>query len=172
MEQAKHVVGSAKFGSKYGGTRSVPPFRLIPGITDLSLDDSKSLHDNLNDQAAVVIQIETLAGIDNLDAILTEVPAIDAVWLGSLDCRVSMGLPGNGGMGGPEPEWLEAKDKFQKILAKHDKPYAGFALGPDAKAMGEKLCWIVCAADVAALMGLAGTLAENRAMFPARNSSK
>lgn len=67
---------------------------------------------NLNDQAVIMIQTETLEGINNLDAILTEVPDIDVVWLGSwfgsLDCRINMNLPANFGQGG-EPKWLAAR---------------------------------------------------------------
>lgn len=51
-----------------------------------------------------MIQIETVEAIDNLDAILTGLPDIDAVWLGTLNIRVSMDLVTNG-EGGPEPEY-------------------------------------------------------------------
>ncbi|KAJ9630679.1 hypothetical protein H2203_001202 [Taxawa tesnikishii (nom. ined.)] len=81
-------------------------------------------------KAAVTFQIETLEGIDDLDAILTAVPDVDACWLGTLDCRVSMNLPGNGGFGGTDPEWLDAVAKYTAVMKKHDKPMAGFAMGP------------------------------------------
>ncbi|KAI9746836.1 MAG: hypothetical protein M1835_002373, partial [Candelina submexicana] len=105
----------------------------------MSINSSKSLHENLNDQAAIIIQIETLEGIENLDAILTPVPDIDAVWLGTLDARVSMNLPGNGGMGGTEQEWVDAVAKYQDAMKKHNKPAAGFAIGdPDTmRGMGK-----------------------------------
>lgn len=77
-----------------------------------------------------MIQIETLEGINNLDAILTECPDVDIVWLGSLDCRVSMNLAANMGMGGDEPEWQAAEQKFVDTLKKHNKPRGGFGLGP------------------------------------------
>src|SRR5271168_4206164 len=94
VEQAKHIVSAAKFGAKHGGTRSAPPARLMPGLSDIPHDPSKTIWENLNEQAAIIIQIESLEGINNLDAILTEVGNhIDAVWIGSLDARVSMGLP-------------------------------------------------------------------------------
>lgn len=167
VAQAAHVVSAAKFGSKYNGTRSAPPFRLIPGLTDTVVDPSLKggIHENWNHQAAIIIQIESLKGIENLDAILTEVPDIDAVWLGTLDARVSMNLPAN--MYGPhdEPEWQAALAKYKETVRKHNKPFAGFALGPNSKAMGQGMSFIMCAADVAQLMGLSGRLQECQEMF-------
>ncbi|KAK4245115.1 Pyruvate/Phosphoenolpyruvate kinase-like domain-containing protein [Corynascus novoguineensis] len=149
VEQAKHVVSSAKFGTRQNGTRSAPPFRMVPGLTDMAADGKRDVWQNLNDQAAIMVQIESLEGINNLDAILTEVPDIDVVWLGSLDCRISMNLPANFGQG-DEPEWLAAVDKFNSTLKKHNKPRAGFCLGsgPELAKAAEDNCLLIHAADV------------------------
>ncbi|CAI0654992.1 unnamed protein product, partial [Colletotrichum noveboracense] len=97
------------------------------------------IHKCVNNQAAVMIQIETAQGVRNLDDILTQCPDIDVVWLGSLDARVSMNLPAN--MGGPqdEPEWLEIQKLFFETMDKHDKPYAGFAFATPPYGSPEKL---------------------------------
>lgn len=116
-----------------------------------------------------MIQIESLEGINNLDAILTEVPDIDAVWLGTLDARVSMDLPGNGGMGGTEPEWLDAVATYDRVVAKHGVAKAGFALGtPEmVQNMAREKSFVVVAADVMALMGMLGGLVTAREAIPA-----
>lgn len=114
-----------------------------------------------------MIQIETVEAIDNLDAILTEVPEIDAVWLGTIDVRVSMGLVATG-FGGPEPEYLRAVAKFESVLKKHDKPRGGQALGtPEVmRESGKDNCLNFVAIDVLALIGLVDTLQVAREMFP------
>jgi 4-hydroxy-2-oxoheptanedioate aldolase len=85
VEEVKHITSATKFGSKRNGTRSAPPARFAPGFTGLpsgqAMDASLSLWENLNNQAAIIIQIETLEAINNLDAILTECGKnIDAIW--------------------------------------------------------------------------------------------
>ena len=168
VAEAQHAVSSAKFGVQNRGTRSAPPFRLTWGISDLPSDPNVTLMENLNRQAAIMIQIETIEGIDNLDAILTEVPDIDAVWLGILDIRASMGLKATG-FGGTEPEYLQAVAKFEGILKKHRKPRGGQGLGtPEAmrKACKDNSINFI-AVDAVALKGLADVLPVARKIFPA-----
>ncbi|KAI5461583.1 Pyruvate/Phosphoenolpyruvate kinase-like domain-containing protein [Mariannaea sp. PMI_226] len=181
VEQAKYVVSAAKYGTKQDGTRSAPPFRLIPSLTDTPYDSTQDLHKCINNQAAIMIQIESLEAINNLDAILTQVPDIDMVWLGSLDARVSMNLPGNSGLGGSEPEWLEATDKFFAVIDKHDKPYSGFCFvkppygSPKAvKKAAERMSMIFVSVDVVALSGMAYELAHSReaVALPDKNGDK
>jgi 4-hydroxy-2-oxoheptanedioate aldolase len=48
VAEAKHIVSAAKFGANRCGTRSAPPYRLIPGVTDAPMDKSQSIHENMN----------------------------------------------------------------------------------------------------------------------------
>jgi 2-keto-3-deoxy-L-rhamnonate aldolase RhmA len=162
VDQAKHVVSAAKFGCKIGGTRSAPPGRFMPGFSDQCYDPSLSLWQNLNSQAAIVFQIESLEGINNLDA----------VWLGTLDCRVSMSLPG---FAGDEPEWLAAVAKFHAVIKKHNKPSSGFAMGPPEVLlkMGKGRSFLIVQSDIASLLGLgAKSLHQAREVFPSQDFSK
>ena len=168
VAEARHAVSSAKYGSKNRGTRSAPPFRLIPGISADPSDPKETIHENVNRQAAVMIQIETVEAIDNLDAILTEVPEIDAVWPGMLDIRVAMGVEATL-TGTKQPEFLQAMAKFDSILRKHDKPRSGQAFGTpeDMWEQGKNNSLSFVAADVMALLGLADMIPVARQMFPA-----
>jgi len=168
VEQAKHVVSSAKFGVRNSnGSRSAPPFRYIPGLTDTPCYPNKEFWECLNEQAAIMIQVESKLGVENLDAILTECPDIDIVWLGSLDARVSMSLPSNHGMGGAEPEWLEVVELYDATMKKHNKPRGGFSFpnppfgSPEGlKKASETLSLITVSADVLHLSFLAQDLAD------------
>lgn len=169
VAEARHVISAAKFGAKNRGTRSAPPFRLIPGLSAIPSDPKETIHENLNRQAAIIIQIETIEAIDNLDAILTEVPEIDAVWPGLLDIRVDMGLEAPL-TGKPEPEWSQVVAKFDSILRKHDKPRSGQAFGtPEVmREHGKDNSLSFVAVDVMALLGMADILPVAREMFPAQ----
>jgi 4-hydroxy-2-oxoheptanedioate aldolase len=172
VEDARHITSAAKFGANINGTRSVPPARFMPGLSDIVLQSDKTLWQNLNDQAAIIIQIESLRAIINLDDILTECgDHIDSVWLGSLDARASMGLPG---MSGTEPEWLAAVATFDAALRKHDKPYSGFSIpGPPEvmKAAGERKSMLAIGTDISGLMMQIDVLNDARKNFPIRNYS-
>ena len=167
VEQAKHVVGAVKFGSKRNGMRSAPPFRYVHHLTDTPMEPQHGLWESLNNQGAVMIQIETLVGIHNLDAILSEVPDIDAVWLGALDTRVSMSLPAGHGIRGSEPEWLEAADLFHQTVKKHNKPYAGFsfATGEELRKLTANMSMCMITADTTKLAEMVGELANAKAML-------
>lgn len=98
-------------------------------------------------------------------------PDIDIVWLGSLDARVSMNLPGNFGMGGDEPEWKAARDRFFEVMDKHDKPYGGFAFtsppygsSEGFKKAAERMSLITVSADVMHLANLANDLKDAKAL--------
>lgn len=170
VTQARHIISAAKFGTTPSrkGTRSVPPFRMTAGWGDTPLDPSRGdIWQNLNDQAAIIIQIESLEGIHNLDEILTECPEIDAVWLGAFDARVSMNLPAGFAVEAKEAEWLAAVGVFDATMKKHGKPKAGFSLGSgeqvkkDAADKSFMLLW----ADVVQLGMMGESLREMRAMF-------
>ncbi|KAI4122894.1 MAG: hypothetical protein LQ341_007257 [Variospora aurantia] len=133
VEQARHVVSAAKFGA-----------------ANMAVDPTRTLWENQNDQAAVIIQIENEEGLRNLDAILTAVgDQIDAVWLGSLDTRVSIGLDG---FSGPEPRFLEAVDLYRETLKKHHVPQCGMCLGGNWASAANKP-FVIVAGDFFALLG-------------------
>lgn len=172
VEQAQHIVSATKYGSKIKGERSAPPARLMPGFSDMTLDPSATLHENVNRQAALIIQIESLRGMQNLDAILTECGEhIDSVWLGTLDARVSMGLPG---LLGEEPEWVEALAIYESTLKKHNKPASGLSLGPPEMkaAMARGKSFLVSGSDFYALLGQTSELTYGRENFKAMDYSK
>ena len=82
-----------------------------------------------------------------------------------------MGFSG-GGLGGNEPEWLEAVALYESTLAKHNMPASGLAMGtPETKEMmGRGKSFVVVAADTYAIMGAGlSELGYFRENFPRKN---
>lgn len=163
VEQAQHVVSAAKFGSARRGTRSTPPSRLLPGIGDTAVNPTRSIWENVNDQATVIIQIESEEGVRNLNAILSAVgDQIDAVWLGTLDLRVSMGFQG---FWGTEPSFLDAVNLYREISNKHKMPDSGMCLNGDW-AKGINKAFVIVGADAFALLGDRAIISSAREHLP------
>ena len=163
VEQAQHVVAAAKFGSARKGTRSAPPCRWLPEIGDTPIDPTRSIWENVNDQAAIIIQIETELGVRNLDTILTAVgDQIDAVWLGTLDMRVSMGL---NSFWGSESQFLSTVQLYEEILKKHDIPNSGFCLNGNW-AKGANKAFVVVGGDAFAFLADMATISDGRQNLP------
>jgi 2-keto-3-deoxy-L-rhamnonate aldolase RhmA len=164
VEEAQHVVSATKFGVKHKGTRSAPPARWFPGSTDMKMDASKTIWENINNQAAIIIQIESELGIKNLDAILTAVgDRIDAVWIGTVDLRASMGLEG---AWGDEPSFMAAIRTYEEVLRKHQMPNSGQCLDLNWTVTSNKVLTLV-ASDWLALLDTRNTISTARKHLPA-----
>ncbi|KAK1624672.1 HpcH/HpaI aldolase/citrate lyase family protein [Colletotrichum phormii] len=153
VEQAKHAISAAKFGTAQNGTRSLPPFRLVPGFTDIPYDH-RDLHKCLNDQAAIMIQIESEQAVKNLDEIRPRVVLTSTL------------------SGASEPEWVMVSKLFFDTIDKHDKPYAGFAFGgppygsPEVlKKAAERMSLVMISADVVHLGAMAQDLQQARELI-------
>lgn len=130
----------------------------------MTIDASRSIWENVNDQAAVIIQIESELGVKNLDAILTSVgDQIDAVWIGTLDLRVSKGLDG---MWGDEPEFQNAIRLYEETLRKHSKPNSGQSFNENWT-LGADKSFTVVAGDWLAFLSQRDTIQSARQNLPA-----
>ena len=159
VEQAQHVVSAAKFGPALKGSRSAPPCRWLPGIGDTGIDPTRSVWENVNDQAAIIIQIESEQGARNLDAILTAVgDQIDAVWMGTLDMRVSMGFDG---FWGSEPKFLDTVRMYEDTLKKHKIPNTGMCLNGEW-AKGTNKAFVIVGGDAFAFLAETATISNAR----------
>ncbi len=108
-EEARLVVQYAKYPPQ--GTRGVSP--LWPLFLDVSYDDYLPA---ANDETCVVVQVETPAGIRNLDEIAA-VEGVDVVFAGPLDLSASLGHIGQVG----HPDVQRFLEDFPKRVAAHGK---------------------------------------------------
>jgi len=87
-----------------------------------------------NERTLVIALIETVAGIDNVDAIMAT-PGIDVGWMGHYDLTNAMGIDGQF----DHPRYKAAVKKLVQACAKHKKA-AGFLCG-DVKTGRQYLKW-------------------------------
>ena len=117
-EQAKKIVASAKYppvghrGSAFGIAHD-----------DYSSGDIVAKVETANSETHLIAQIETVAGVENVEAIAA-VDGIDVLWIGQSDLTSSLGIPGQF----DHPRFKEAVATVLSACRKHNK-VPGFMSG-------------------------------------------
>lgn len=121
-EQARVIADAMRYPPH--GTRSIGQARNVMGSNPLN-------HDPF-----CVVMIETVEGLNNLDAIVAT-PGVDCVLMGGADLAVSMGLPHEQIFSAlPSPPIVEAMEKLVAACDRHGKIAGNAAVdAADAKAL-------------------------------------
>ena len=115
VEQAELIVRSVKYpplgrrGAAFGVAHD-----------DYVASDVLKKIASANDETLVIAQIESVAGLENVERIAT-VPGVDVVWLGHFDLTNSMGIPA----AFTDPRYLAAVQRIAKAAEQQGKA-AGF----------------------------------------------
>ena len=103
-QQTEGIVQALKYGP--AGKRGV-----ATGIAhDLYRPGAADFFAQCNQEIPIIIQVETVRGFENLDAIIS-VPGVDVAWVGHYDLTVSMGIPGQF----DHPRMLQAMDDLVSV---------------------------------------------------------
>lgn len=110
-EQAGKIVHSAKY----------PPLGRRGAAFTIAHDDYTGGDiiekiDSANREQLLIAQIETAAGVDNVEAIAA-VPGIDVLWIGHFDLTNSLGIPGQF----THPTFVAALERVVAACRKHNK---------------------------------------------------
>ncbi|KAK7045267.1 2,4-dihydroxyhept-2-ene-1,7-dioic acid aldolase [Favolaschia claudopus] len=122
IETAKDVaqiIGACRYAPI--GHRSSAPFTFIPGVTDIT-PQGQTPFSLANRHIAIIPQIESVLGVENLDVIMGN-ENIDMVMVGGRDLRLDMGLPGQNGS---EPEYRAILDKIIAASKKYSVPLMAY----------------------------------------------
>jgi 4-hydroxy-2-oxoheptanedioate aldolase len=150
----------------------------IPGVTDITPND-ETIFSLANKHTAIIPQIESKIGIENLESILA-VKEISAFMLGRAcfrsgsirahaktlvvgDLRLDMGL--SLGFTGDEPEFVRALQKAKGLSKERDIALLGAAIGKEMvkKRLDEGYRILVCCLDCQAFaFGVMSALGEAR----------
>ncbi|CAD6498772.1 BgTH12-04432 [Blumeria graminis f. sp. triticale] len=117
-EEAAEAVRVTRYAYS-GGERSLSPFTLLPGITDLAPGSSHELVADAH--VAVICQIESAIAVKNVEAIAS-VPGIDCLMLGIKDLRVTLGVPSQRTGDMEDPKVAEAVNQLVRAGQKFKKP--------------------------------------------------
>jgi 2-dehydro-3-deoxyglucarate aldolase/4-hydroxy-2-oxoheptanedioate aldolase len=82
-----------------------------------------------NHDTIVIAQIESAAGIEHADEILS-VPGIDAAWVGQFDLSLSLGCPGEF----EHPRYVQAVGRLLDACRRHDMPLGQLVASAEAGA--------------------------------------
>jgi 2-keto-3-deoxy-L-rhamnonate aldolase RhmA len=103
-----------------------------------------AMTERANRENLVIAQIESPAGIENADSIVS-VPGVDAAWLGQFDLSLALGIPGEF----DDPLFTEAVDHLLDVCRRHGKPLGQMISGTaDGAALHARGFRILAYADV------------------------
>ncbi len=83
-------------------------------VSHYQTGDPRQLMDTMNAATAVICQIESREGLENLEEIAT-VPGVDVLWVGQADLSQSLGIPGQFA----HPDFQAALDKVIACCRRH-----------------------------------------------------
>ena len=109
-EQAEYAVRCAKYpplGVRGMGSPAALSFARVTPADALRIS---------NEQSMIVVQIETVAGVEQSEAIAS-VPGVDVLFIGPLDLSISLGAPGDLST----PQWMEHAERVIAAARQHDK---------------------------------------------------
>ena len=107
VEQVREVVAAAKWRPLKGEAVE----RVVESGDHVS-DATRAYLEERNRNSIAIIGIESVAAVDNLDAIL-DVPGIDGIFVGPNDMSISLGYP-------DQYDRPEYKDTVKKVIDKSD----------------------------------------------------
>ncbi|KAG6907590.1 hypothetical protein DXG01_008310 [Tephrocybe rancida] len=116
VEQVKASIAAARF-QPYGH-RSYPPFAVIFGLQDTA-PEGKTWLDVANEHCAVIPQVESRKGVDNLEAIM-QIPGVDAIMIGQMDLQQDIGVAN-------VQEMADALERINALAKKYKMPLLGVA---------------------------------------------
>ena len=121
VEEAQQAVSWAKYPPL--GTRSIGG--MFAPLT-FGAPDWPTYARIANDEILVILQIESLSGLRNVDAILG-VPGVDVAFVGPNDLHASLGLPPSNE--GTEPEFVQALEQIKDGAKHHNVALGIFTSG-------------------------------------------
>ncbi|MDP2599188.1 MAG: aldolase/citrate lyase family protein [Deltaproteobacteria bacterium] len=85
-----------------------------------------------NERSSLIVQIESIAAVENIDSILSS-PEVDGAMIGPYDISGSLGVPGKL----DHPKVLKACDHVIEACARHKKSCGNQIVDPNAENMGQ-----------------------------------
>ncbi|HZS75344.1 MAG TPA: aldolase/citrate lyase family protein [Ktedonobacteraceae bacterium] len=118
-EEALRAVDNAKYPPR--GTRSIGG---AFGPYGFGITNWPEYARAANDETLLIVQVESKAGLDNVEEILS-VPGIDVAFVGPNDLHAHLGLTPSSD--GAEPEFMEALERIKQTAQQHHVPLGIFS---------------------------------------------